>query len=154
MERILYYGLFLDEESKNKIEKLDKNKLDIVTKDFHVTFRYLPNSDERINDIVGKEFSLEIIGIANNGKNSGVLIEIPNELKKYYIHRYEEDGKEIPIIPHLTLSISKKSKNRYTRDLDFKPLNERVTIKGKFGYCIEQIPDDKTSRYITFKEVL
>ena len=82
MERILYYGLFLDQESKNKVSALDKNKLDIVTKDFHVTFRYLPNSDERINDIVGKEFFLDIIGIANNGKNSGVLIEIPNELKK------------------------------------------------------------------------
>ena len=29
MERILYYGLFVDEESTNKLSKLDKNKLDI-----------------------------------------------------------------------------------------------------------------------------
>ena len=153
MKKILYYGLFLDEESKNKVSKLDKNKLDIVTKDFHVTFRYEPNRDERINDRVGKEFSLEIIGIANNGKNSGVLIEIPDVLKKYYIHRYQKDGKEIPIIPHLTLSISKDSKNRCTRDLDFKPLNIPIIIKGKLGYCIEKIPNDKTSRYITFEKV-
>lgn len=154
MSRILYYGIFFDNETKNKISSLDVNKLDIPVKDLHVTFRYLPNSDERINDVVGKGYFLKIIGIANDGKNSGVLIEIPKEIKKYYIHRYEKEGKEIPIIPHLTLSISKGSKNRYTRDLEFKSLDEPITICGRFGYCIEEIPDDKTTRYITFEEVL
>lgn len=153
MDRILYYGIFFDESTKKIISNLDINKLDVVPDNFHVTFRYLPDRNERINDVVGKEFILKIIGIANNGKNSGVLIEIPQEIKKYYLHRYEKDGKEIPIIPHMTLSISKDSKNRYTRDLDFKMLDNSINVKGKFGYLIEEVPDDKTSRYITFEKV-
>ncbi len=152
MTRILYYGFFLKFYQKI-ISSLDINKLDVVPDDFHVTFRYLPNKDERINDVVGKEFTLKIIGIANNGKNSGVLIEIPTPIKKYYLHRYEKEGKEIPIIPHMTLSIAKDAQNRYTRDLDFKMLDNPIEVKGKFGYCIEKIPNDKTSRYITFQKV-
>lgn len=154
MSRILYYGIFFDEISKKIISKLDINKLDVVPNDFHVTFRYLPNKDERINDVVGREYTLKIIGIKNNGKNSGLLIEIPDEIKKYYLHRYEKDGKEIPIIPHMTLSISKDSKNRYTRDLNFKMLDKPIEVTGRFGYLIEEVPDDKTSRYIIFEEVL
>ena len=154
MSRILYYGIFFDEESNALISKLDTKKLDIVPDYFHVTFRYLPNNDERINDVVGKEFELKIIGIANNGKNSGVLIEIPNNIKKYYINRYEENGKEISVISHMTLSISSDSKNRYTRDLDFKPLKEPIKVRGRFGYCIENVLGDKTSRYVTYKKVL
>ena len=114
----------------------------------------MPNDEERVNDVVGKWFDLKIIGAQNNGKNSGLLIEIPNDIKKYYIHRYEKDGKEIPIIPHITLSIPNDSKNRYTRDLNFKKLDKPVVVKGRFGYCIEKVLDDKTSRYITFEKVL
>ncbi len=142
MSRILYYGIFFDDISKK-----------IISNDFHVTFRYLPNKDERINDVVGRKYTLKIVGIENNGKNSGVLIEIPDEIKKYYLHRYEKDGKEIPIIPHMTLSIAENSKNRYTRDLDFKTLDEPIEITGRFGYLIEEVPEDKTSRYITFEKV-
>ena len=152
MSRILYYGIFFDENSKKIISRLDINKLDVEPEYFHITFRYLPNKDERINDVVGEEYTLKIIGSANNGKNSGVLIEIPNEIKKYYLHRYEKDGKEIPIIPHMTLSIMNDAQNRDTRDLNFKMLNNPIEVKGKFGYCIEEVPDDKTSRYITFKK--
>lgn len=154
MCRILYYGIFFDEASKKIISKLDVNKLEVVPDDFHVTFRYLPKEDEKINDVVGKWFTLRIIGVANNGKNSGALIEIPNNIKKYYIHRSEKDGRETPIIPHVTLSISNDSKNRYTKDLNFKKLDKPVVVKGRFGYCIEKVPDDKTSRYITFEKVL
>ncbi len=154
MGRILYYGIFFDEASKKIISKLDVNKLEVVPDDFHVTFRYSPKEDEKINDVVGKWFTLRIIGVANNGKNSGALIEIPNNIKKYYIHSSEKDGKEIPIIPHITLSISNDSKNRYTKDLNFKKLDKPVVVKGRFGYCIEKVPDDKTSRYITFEKVL
>ncbi len=154
MSRILYYGIFFDEASKKIISKLDINKLDVVPDDFHVTFRYLPNKNERINDVVGQKYTLKIIGLKNNGKNSGGLIEIPDEIKKYYLHRYEKDGKEIPIIPHMTLSISKDSKNRYTRDLDFKMLDKPIEVSGRFGYLIEEVPDDKSSRYIIFEKVL
>lgn len=70
------------------------------------------------------------------------------------MHRYEKDGKEIPIIAHMTLSISNDSKNRYTRDLDFKMLDKPIEVTGRFGYLIEEVPDDKTSRYITFEKVL
>lgn len=66
---------------KKIISKLDVNKLEVVPKNFHVTFRYLPKEDEKINDVVGKWFTLRIIGVANNGKNSGALIEIPNDIK-------------------------------------------------------------------------
>lgn len=154
MSRILYYGIFFDDESKKIISSLDVNKLEEVPDDFHVTFRYLPNDDERVNDAIGKWFTLKIVGYQNNGKNSGLLIEIPDEIKKYYIHKYEKDGKEIPIIPHVTLSISSDSKNRYTRNLNFKKLDKPVLVKGRFGYCIEKVPDGKTTRYMTFEKVL
>ncbi len=96
MSRILYYGIFFDENSKKIISsldiiffdenskkiisRLDINKLDVEPEYFHITFRYLPNKDERINDVVGEEYTLKIIGSANNGKNSGVLIEIPKNI--------------------------------------------------------------------------
>lgn len=134
MSRILYYGIFFNDDSKKIISSLDVNKLEVVPDDFHVTFRYLPNDDERVNDVIGKWFTLKIVGYQNNGKNSGLLIEIPDEI--------------------ITLSISNDSKNRYTRDLNFKKLDKPVVVKGRFGYCIEKVPDDKTSRYITFEKVL
>lgn len=54
----------------------------------------------------------------------------------------------------MPLSLAKDAQNRYTRDLNFKILNNPIEVKGKFGYLIEKIPDDKTSRYITFEKVL
>lgn len=62
MSRILYYGIFFNDDSKKIISSLDVNKLEVVPDDFHVTFRYLPNDEERVNDVVGKWFDLKIIG--------------------------------------------------------------------------------------------
>ena len=149
MSRLLYSGIFFDNESKNVILSLDKNKLDIIPKWYHVTFGYLEENNKILNDIVGNDITIKIIGFKNNGKNSGLLVEIPDEYKKYYNH-YDENNNLI--IPHITLSISKDSNNRYTKDLKYELFNKPIIISGKFGYCIEKNVGDKNSRYITFKE--
>lgn len=149
MSRLLYSGIFFDNDSKNIISSLDNNKLDIIPKWYHITFTYLEENNKSLNDILGNNVTIKIIGFKNDGKNSGLLVEIPAEYKRYYNH-YDENNKLIP--PHITLSISKDSKNRYTKDLKYELFDKPIILTGKFGYCIEKNIDDKDSRYITFKE--
>lgn len=154
MKKIIYYGVFFDEEESKKLYALDDNPLDRISKDLHVTFRYFPYPDERINDVVGEEVELKVIGKGNNGRNSGLLVELPYEYKKYYRHRFKQNGKNIRIIPHLTLSLSEDSTPKETRDVKFELLSEPVKVKGRFGYYVSEFINGKKELSITFEKVL
>lgn len=144
---VVYEGIFFDEENVKKLLEYEKEPLEKVIDYIHITFKFKPSYEEIFNDIVGKFFEIKIIGYACDGKNSGFEIEIPHDLKKYYIH-HEYKNRNIPIIPHITTSISLDSKPVNTKNLEFIPLEKPVMIKGRFGYWI----NDNGEEYLSFEK--
>lgn len=153
MKKVIYYGVFFDEKESEKLYLVEENSLDKKAKDLHVTFRYFPFPNERINDVVGKEITLKVIGYGNNGRNSAVLVEIPESFKRYYRHRYRDNGENTPIVPHITLSLSNDSTPKESRLLDFNVLEKPIAVTGKFGYYVSEIIDGEKKACITFEKV-
>lgn len=142
-----YEAIFLDEESVKLIHRLEENKLDRVNDEIHLTLKYKPNDNEIFNDIVGQEFEMYLIGYGNDGNNSGFEIELSENLKPYYIN-YDETNTNILKKPHITASLSEEAEAVNTKNLDFKNLPQKYTVKGRFGFWIEY--DDK--EYLSFKK--
>lgn len=142
-----YEAIFLDEESVKLIHRLEENKLDRVNDEIHLTLKYKPNDNEIFNDIVGQEFEMYLIGYGNDGNNSGFEIELSENLKPYYIN-YDEINTNILKKPHITASLSEEAEAVNTKNLDFKKLPQKYTVKGRFGFWIED--DDK--EYLSFKK--
>lgn len=142
-----YEAIFLDEESVKLIHRLEENKLDRVNDEIHLTLKYKPNDNEIFNDIVGQEFEMYLIGYGNDGNNSGFEIELSENLKPYYIN-YDEINTNILKKPHITASLSEEAEAVNTKNLNFKKLPQKYTVKGRFGFWIED--DDK--EYLSFKK--
>ena len=125
-----YQGIFFGEETKEKLVKLQKDPLEEIVKDMHITFKFGKTEKYPI-ELMEKETPLEVIGYASDGKNSGFKVKLPEYLEKYY---------ENSAPPHITVSIGEvdgvKGKPVDTGKLDFKPLEEPVKISGKLGYFI------------------
>lgn len=143
-----YEAIFLDEESINLIHKLETNKLDRVNDEIHLTLKYKPDSNEIFNELIGQEFELYLIGYGNDGINAGFEVELPNNLKPYYINYDEEDNTKIKI-PHITSSLAIDAKAMNTKNLTFTKLPTRYTVKGKFGFWIE---DEDGTEYLSFNK--
>lgn len=141
-----YEGIFFSDEVEKFIYSIDTNKLNEVNDKLHCTFKYNPLDDEIFNDIVGKKFTLYLIGYGNDGMNSGFEVMFPDELKKYYINYNEESPFELKI-PHITVSFSNDSEATGTSNLDFKLLAKPIKIEGKFGYWIK----DEKGEYLSFE---
>ncbi len=136
---IKYEGLFFDEKTEEFIHSIEGNRLELVNDRIHCTFQYKPTKEEIFNDIIGKEYLIEIIGYACDGNNSGFEIKLPNELNKYYLKK--------DTIPHITASLKKGAKSVNTKDLNFKKFNNSIKINCKFGYWII---DEYGNEYLSF----
>lgn len=132
-----YEGIFFEKEIAKQISELDKNKLPIINDEIHCTFKAYPKDEELFDEIIGKEIEIKIVGYGNDGKNSGLKVEIPNEYKKYYINYDEENPTKLQT-PHITLSISEGAKPYKTKDLNFIDIEKPIKVKGKFGYWIKE----------------
>lgn len=125
-----FQGIFLDEKTEEKLINLQKEKLEFNIKNMHITFKF-GDIEEYPKELMGKKFKLNIIGYASDGKNSGFLVEIPKEIKKYYKNSSAS---------HITVSLGEvdgiKGKAVDTGKLEFKPLNEPIEISGQLGYFI------------------
>ena len=125
-----YQGIFFDEPTKEKLIDLQENPLEEVVKDMHITFLF-GKTEKYPTQLMEKETPLEIIGYASDGKNSGFEVKLPEYLEKYYKNSTP---------PHITVSIGEvdgvKGKPVDTGKLDFKPLEDPITISGKLGYFI------------------
>ena len=125
-----YQGIFFDEPTKEKLIDLQENPLEEVVKDMHITFLF-GKTEKYTTQLMEKETPLEIIGYASDGKNSGFEVKLPEYLEKYYKNSTP---------PHITVSIGEvdgvKGKPVDTGKLDFKPLEDPITISGKLGYFI------------------
>lgn len=125
-----YQGLFLDEETQEKLVELQEKGLSDIVKDMHITFKF-GETEQYPPELMGKEFKVKIIGYASDGKNSGFQIELPEELSPYY---QNQNG------PHITVSLGEidgvKGKAVDTGTLQFEPIEEPIEIPSKLGYFV------------------
>ena len=143
-----YEGIFFeDEEALKTIFKLEKKHLPIIHDKIHCTFKYNPNDNEIFDNIVGNTYEINLISYGCDNENSGFEIELPEELLSYYIN-YDEDNPQKLKKSHITTSISETAKAKNTKNLNFKPLDKPYTIKGKFGYWIE----DGKKEYVSYNK--
>lgn len=133
---VSYEGIFFDGGMAEILHSLEIQKLDKINDEMHCTFKYHPGKNEIFNEIVGDYFEVYVIGYGNDGKNSGFKIQLPSELKEYYIN-YDKNTSKL-IIPHITSSLAEEAKAMNTKNLDFKPLEKPVKLMGRFGYWIKE----------------
>ena len=145
---VSYEGIFFEGEARDKIISLEKTHLPIINDEIHCTFVYHPNYEDLYDELIGKEFEIEIVGYACNGKNSGFSIEIPDELKKYYKNTDSEHHNQLKK-PHITVSVIKDTKPYFTKNLHFIDLPEKVKVVGKFGYWIKE----KDKEYLSYNKM-
>ena len=152
---INFEGLFFTKESYALLKSLEKQKLPISSDIYHCTFKLFPDKDEVFSNLIGKEFEVEISGYASDEMNSGFLINIPDELKEYYLN-YDENMKLIT--PHITTSINYGAKNRNTQNLKFERFDNSYKVKGIFGMNVRKnnknviIIDSKYIEYKNYKK--
>lgn len=153
---INFEGLFFTKESYALLKSLEKQKLPISSDIYHCTFKLFPDKDEVFSNLIGKEFEVEISGYASDEMNSGFLINIPDELKEYYLN-YDENMKLIT--PHITTSINYGAKNRNTQNLKFERFDNSYKVKGIFGMNVRKnnknviIIDSKYIEYKNYKKI-
>ena len=125
-----YQGLFLDEKTEEKLIELQKDKLNSVVKDMHITFKF-GQLNPFPSELMEKIFEVKIIGYASDGRNSGFQVELPEELKPYYENQNP---------PHITVSLGEvdgvKGKAVDTGTLKFEALGEAVSIPSQLGYFV------------------
>ncbi len=141
-KKLLYEGIFFEGETVEMLHGCEKmfiqsDILDslIAKPILHCTFKYRPNREEIFDEIVGQEIAIEVIGYGFDGKNSGVLVRLPDDMKKYYLN-YDQEGTLKKA--HITISLGVGAKAVDTAFLDFKPLPTPFIIRGRFGYCIRE----------------
>lgn len=141
-----YVGLFFEGEDLDKILLSDKRKLDRINDVIHCTFEYKPKEFSKYNDIIGKEFVITLVGYANDNINSGFVVLLDDEVKKYYRNVDPETGF---VIPHITSTLSNDADASDTSNLNFELLDMPVIVKGKFGYYIK---DDNGKAYVSYEK--
>ncbi|HZS43266.1 MAG TPA: hypothetical protein VFA52_03575 [Candidatus Paceibacterota bacterium] len=118
---IVYSGIFLTEDSRKiLLEKIRPLYENIFA--HHVTVKYRPNSEEIFNFQPGKEYELEIVGVASDGKSQAAVIK-----------GFKTESE----VTHVTISTLGETKPNYSKDLlksakieNLKPFK----IKGKYGF--------------------
>ena len=141
---ISYEGIFFEEEEEKIILSLEKKNLGIINDKLHCTFKYHPTEKEIFNNLVGEYFDIYLVGYGNDGKNSAFMIDLPEELKEYYIN-YDTDNKLK--IPHITVSLSEDATANDSKDLNFKKLTKPIKVRGRFGYFVK----DNGKEYVSFE---
>lgn len=131
--KILYEGLFFDDKNSNILRSLDFNKLNNRINNLHLTFKHAPSDDEIFNELLGKEFTIEIIGYGNDGHNAGLEVRLPDELIEYYINTDNEKLRA----PHITTTLSNDAKAINTHKLSFKAFTNPIKITGIFAHYIQ-----------------
>ena len=152
---VSYMGIFFDEEQSELIKSLQATNLETVNDMLHCTFKYRPTSSEirNMDEIVGQEVDVFLIGYGCNGKNSGFEIAFDEYYDSYYVNydtKLDSDGKQILKTKHITASLAYDARAVDTKDLDFVKLAEPVKVTGKFGYWIA---GKNIKPYLSFEKV-
>lgn len=124
MTKVIYKGFFIDEPSAMLLKEFEgSNRLIKDIPNQHVTFAFRPEELFPLA-IMGKSFTLLIVGYGNNGENSGFKVALPEELIPYY------RGADTI---HITTSLSETGKAMNTRHLDFTAITP-FEVTGQLGY--------------------
>ncbi len=154
MKEILYQAIFLDEVSANKLIEKQEEKLPITIKNMHCTYKYMP-SEKEINDfskyILGKDFSLDVIGYCSDGKNSGFEVALKQEQDIAYTNSHIVNKGVERTTPHVTVSMSKDAKAKDTGLLDFKPIQNPFKIYGTGGFYV--VDREKNIKGVTYEKI-
>ncbi len=140
---VKYQGIFFEGESAELIRSTEKVHLPIVNDKYHCTLKYRPSDEEIFDSVVGNEVEILLVGYACDGKNSGFEIVLPYDAERYNTN-YDSEG--MLKTPHITASLSEDARAVDTANLDFKPLDKPIAVKGRYGYWIKQ--DD--AEYISY----
>lgn len=139
---VRYMGIFFEGEQAELIKSLQPTKLERTNDEIHCTFKYKPSNEELIEDLVGQEVEVYLIGYGCDGKNSGFEVAFDESYDPYYIN-YHEDKKDengLPLLKpkHITASLADGAVAAHTKDLDFVRLAEPILVTGRFGYWITE----------------
>ncbi len=152
---VRYMGIFFEGEQAELIKSMQPTKLEKTNDEIHCTFKYLPKNEELIDDIVGQEVEVFLIGYGCDGNNSGFEIAFDDVYDSYYINydesKTDENGKPILKTKHITVSLKNNASAVNTKNLEFVRLAEPISVTGRFGYWLR---DDKDVEYISYDKVL
>lgn len=124
-----YIGCFFDyDELFRKTKCFRKQPLKNEIMFPHVTFAYRPTEVDTA--LFGETVRVKITGYGNNGSNEGFKVELSSDNAKI------SSLIEMIDVPHITLSISGKSKSVYTKDLEYCKICP-IEIIGLFGGYID-----------------
>ena len=102
-------------------------KLSVSIGHLHVTLVYHGGIESAHEELLGEEVKIRVIGYANDGKNEALQVEL------------EATNPELQmickavVVPHITLSISRDSKHRFSKDLNFEPIDNSIEFMGRYG---------------------
>lgn len=154
-EKILLTGIFLDEESIKriretliKIKDIEKIPYENEVINMHCTLKYMPSGGEiaNLSEIVGKPFTLKVIGYIEEEGKSIFQVELDPKLEKYYNNTYTENQNGIYrahlAIPHIVASVDEiGNKEDDATYISIKlPEEKQFTVTGKAGYFIKGDP--------------
>lgn len=123
--KIIYYGFFLTEKSTEKLREKEP-LLEKIVEDVHITFAFRP-SDRLPDEILGKTFTIGVVGSGRTEDNHGYEVILPMDLHKYYKGSSPK---------HITVSLSPNGKPVDTKHIPFQRWDDddMVFIQGKMGY--------------------
>ena len=126
-----YQGGFFNNKTAKYIVSLQKDGLEEIVRDMHVTFKF-GTLEQYPEDMLDKEFEIELIGYGSDGKNSGFEVRLPKELEE----KWYKGNRPI----HTTVSIGTKDgvkgKPVDTAKLNFIPLESPIKLIIQLGYFV------------------
>jgi len=120
----IYTGIFVDTEA---LWSIFPPKLSVRKGHAHVTLSYRGGVESAHEEWLGEKVLVRVVAYGNNGKNEGLKVELESsnsELQKYLDTLGEH---------HITLSYARDSDPKFTANLDFEKLGEKIELVGVYG---------------------
>ncbi|MBQ8431146.1 MAG: hypothetical protein IJX26_04350, partial [Clostridia bacterium] len=128
-----YVALFLDDESCNKLLKLEQVRLPKQINNLHCTLCFNPSNTKSFDNFLGKNFELKVVGYGCNGRNSGFEVELCEKAQNLYSNKDEFGNLKTP---HITTSLKFDAKAVDTSNMFFQPLENPIKLTAKLGYFV------------------
>lgn len=152
---VRYMGIFFEGEQAELIKSLQPTKLEKTNDEIHCTFKYRPTNEELIDNLVGQEVKVSLIGYGCDGNNSGFEVSFDESYNRYYINYFDDkkDENGLPLLKpkHITASLTEGAVASHTKDLDFVKFVEPILVTGRFGYWID---DEDGHAHISYEKHL
>lgn len=119
----IYTAIFFDEQTYNEM-KAKAPTLEKKIEYPHVTLEFKPK--ELLPDsVIGQYVEMSILGEANDGKNQGFMIKLPQTVTRYH---------KSPNVPHVTISLDPTEGKAVDTGKLYFELTKEMIVKGRIGY--------------------